>query len=127
MSTWLQNSDFNSIDIDHLSDFYAFEKFINSFDTQKLDETMRNLEKSKEDYCPWGIGINMGTDHGVHICRENVVLATYSVTVQDIQTRKIMGFIPSTKDIGTYSSGLSLQEVKEVVSEYYTIHKNRLA
>lgn len=124
MSTWLQNSDFTSIDIDHLVDYPAFEHFMHRFDTRKLDSLMQRSAETNDDWCPWGIGINMDTGYGMHICREDVEADTYFVTVQIFKKQKALGFIPVTKDHGCTKDGLTFGDMKLEVMKYYEGDKN---
>lgn len=119
MNTWLQSADFTSVDIDPLGDYRSFENFMSDFDTGKLDQIMLELAKTKEDWCPWGIGVNMDTDYGLHVCREDVEADTYFVTLQDIKKQKVLGFIPVTKDEGYTKEGLSFEDMKTEVMRYY--------
>ena len=70
MNTWIQNADFTSNDIDHLVGFKEFEEFIDSFSTTELDSSMMKLDEQGKEFCPWGIGVNLNTDYGFHLFRD---------------------------------------------------------
>ena len=118
-NSWLQGADFASIDIGHLASYEDFVRFFDGYPRETLDEKMKALEQSKSEWCPWGIGVNMSTDFGMHVCREYIDKGTYSVLIQKLEKRKLLGFIPTTKSVDDYREGLSEEQMKEAVAEYY--------
>lgn len=121
MSTWIQSADFSSKDIDHLESYDQFKLFIDNFPVEKLDEDMARIESDGGDFCPWGIGVNMESDHGMHVVREDIAKNTYAVLINRSVPRKILGIINIPKSTEETHEGLSTDAMKRVAQEYYAV------
>jgi hypothetical protein len=119
MTSWIQSADFSSEDIPHLEGSEDFENYIDNLPKDKLDAQMLALEAAGNDFCPWGIGVNMSTDHGMHVCREDVSKQTYSVLIQMTVKRKVLGFIPLSSNNEQWEYELSHDAMKQIVAKYY--------
>ena len=119
MASWIQQSDFSSADITQLSNYDDFVIYIDSLDKDDLDALYRKLEESNDECCPWGIGINMDTNFGLHVTREDYNKNTYAVLVTETAKKKMLGFIPISKNEETSDETLSYNAMKQVVRGYY--------
>ena len=119
MNTWIQRSDFSSKDIDSLDSFEKFQSFIDTLATEELDAEMLTMQQRKQDHCPWGIGINMDTSSGLHVCREDPTADTYTVFTTKVVKKKLFGFIPTAKNLDAMHEGLSKDAMLQVAEEYY--------
>jgi hypothetical protein len=120
MTTWIQSSDFTSDDIKHLEQFRDFDVYIDKLLKEPFDKMMQEFDSLGKEYCPWGIGINMDSDYGLHIIREDVSKNTYAVLTQETIKKKVFGFIPISKSNEKWESGLSYNQMKIAVSDYYS-------
>jgi|AntRauTorckE6833_2_1112554.scaffolds.fasta_scaffold15373_2 hypothetical protein len=119
MSTWIQRADYSSQDIADLNSLSAFVDYFDSLEISALDEEMSRLETSGSEFCQWGIGINMDSDHGIHICREDPGKNTFTVFHKKIVKTKALGFIPISKDTGSVEESLTHEAMKQAVADYY--------
>jgi hypothetical protein len=124
MTSWIQSSDFSSEDIKPLESFEDFEAYIDNLLKEQFDKSMQELEVSNREFCPWGIGVDMGTNFGLHVTREDYSMNTYTVLVQETVEKKLLGFIPISKVNEEWENDLSCAQMKIAVAAYYSRKQN---
>ncbi len=120
MTSWIQSSDFSSEDIKPLESFEDFETYIDNLLKEQFDKSMQELEVSNKESCPWGIGVDMETNYGLHVTREDFSMNTYAVLVQETVKKKLFGFIPVSKTNEQWENDLSYDQMKVAVAGYYS-------
>ena len=120
MTSWIQSSDFSSENIKPLESFEDFETYIDNLLKEQFDKSMQELEVSNKESCPWGIGVDMETNYGLHVTREDFSMNTYAVLVQETVKKKLFGFIPVSKTNEQWENDLSYDQMKVAVAGYYS-------
>ncbi len=120
MTSWIQSSDFSSENIKPLESFEDFETYIDNLLKEQFDKSMQELEVSNKESCPWGIGVDMETNYGLHVTREDFSMNTYAVLVQETVKKKLFGFIPISKTNEQWENDLSYDQMKTAVAAYYS-------
>ena len=120
MTSWIQSSDFSSENIKPLESFEDFETYIDNLLKEQFDKSMQELEVSNQESCPWGIGVDMETNYGLHVTREDFSMNTYAVLVQETVKKKLFGFIPVSKTNEQWENDLSYDQMKVAVAAYYS-------
>lgn len=119
MTSWFQKSDFSAEDLEINSAEEAIS-YWNAVDVEKEDA----LYKQNDYECPWGLGIGMDTDFGIHLYRDDIDGNTVSILCTKAIPSKLLGFIPYKKTIENYHEGLSINDAEKYLKLYFKRDEN---
>ncbi|QQL45399.1 hypothetical protein [Sulfuriroseicoccus oceanibius] len=123
MNAWLQLSDHSKTEMD-LPDANAFLRFLDDLDLEELDEAGREAWKDRQTFCPWGIGVNMGTSNGIHVYRADPHSDCFDVLHAKSKSKKFLGAIPTEVEDSDFYEHVTRDRVAELVRMYYASLEN---
>lgn len=114
---FIQRADYSSTDVE-IPSFEAFLACYRELDVAAMDRQQQDLERTNADYCPWGIGVGMESNEGVHITRGDP--GRFDVRHQRIVRVRFLGLIPYRRAEDEVDEGLSEERMLETVRSYFT-------
>lgn len=118
IDAWIQKADYSADDYQDVSCKQILELW-NNLNVAELDECLQNLEKKKEDSCPWGIGIGHNTGKSIHIYRDSIEKNTFNVLKETAIPKKILGFIPFKSIKAEELDGIAYDKVADLIKDYF--------
>lgn len=124
LNAWVQKADFSSQTECKDVSCEQILRLWNSLDFAEFDAMQESLEKSKAEFCPWGVGIGHGTDKAIHIYRDSVERNTFCALIEQRVNRKILGFIPIKSVKSEYIKGITCDQVPSYIKNYFACVEN---
>ena len=116
---WFQKPDYESEELGKLSKEEVVAYF-RGIDRAKWDKETRRREEAKEEFCPYGFGLNGENGEFVHIYYDGPgVGGPLTVLVEKRSKKKLLGLIPCAGKASRYIEGKSFEECPAVIEKAY--------
>lgn len=113
---WIQSADFSSRELG-VADQASVLRLLREHPWSGELEILRQLEDKGEECCPRGLGVVAGEGEILHFCPSSE--DQWEVHHHNTEPRKILGFIPSSRNTSETFSGVSISQVEKLVTQFF--------